>query len=77
MKKKGYSKEDIFGNINHYDENGKKLVEVSQGCLADIIITMRTGARQDVANSDCLEITIIMTRTVEERDIHIGASLIL
>lgn len=31
MKKKGYSKEDLFGNINHYDENGKKIGQSKRG----------------------------------------------
>lgn len=31
MNKKGYSKLGLFGKINHYDANGKKIGESRQG----------------------------------------------
>ena len=31
MSKKGYSQKDFFGNINHYDEHGKKIGESHPG----------------------------------------------
>ena len=31
MSKKGYSRSGLFGSINHYDANGKKVGESRQG----------------------------------------------
>lgn len=32
MAKKGYSRQGLFGTINHYDSNGKKVGESRPGC---------------------------------------------
>ena len=34
-KKEGYSRKGIFGNINHYDANGRKIGESRPGLFGD------------------------------------------
>lgn len=35
MSKKGYSRPGLFGGINHYDANGRKVGESRSLCSAD------------------------------------------
>lgn len=47
MKKKGYSKEDLFANINHYGENGKKIGQSKPSLFGGYKLIMMSNIKFD------------------------------
>lgn len=62
--KKGYSSRGLFGNINHYDEHGKKIGESRPGLFGGYTNYDANGKKRDIHLKDYSAVTLITITTV-------------
>lgn len=74
MSKKGYSRPGLFGSINHYDSNGKKVGESCPGFFGGLNHYDDKGHKRGHGNPVFLVDSIIMTIKKDKRRYRYGRS---